>query len=80
LNIKVCFDVPYSFFYETFLILIRIQPDYIINVHKSSREVHIILLDLMNLEFSRQTSEKHSNIHENPSSGKELFRAEDRQT
>jgi hypothetical protein len=52
---------------EIFLILRRIRQDIIIEVHRASCKVKI----LMKLEFSRQIFEKSSDIdfHENPSSG-----------
>jgi hypothetical protein len=37
-----CFDFPYNFFSEIFLILGRIQLDIVINVHRSSCKVPVI--------------------------------------
>ena len=39
----VCFDFPYKFFSEIFHILGRIQLDIVINVHRSSCKVPVIL-------------------------------------
>ena len=52
--------------FETFLILRRIQCAIIINVHRSSGQVPVTLL-----QFSQQIFEKYSNIkfHETPSFG-----------
>jgi len=41
---RVCFDFPYIFFFsEIFLILGRIQLDIVINEHRSSCKVPVIL-------------------------------------
>jgi hypothetical protein len=57
---------------ETFLILRRIQPDIITNVHRPSCKLPVILAKfLLTFDGSRWIFEKSSNIkfHENPSGG-----------
>ena len=70
-NIK-CLFFLYNFFSETFLFLRRIQRGVIVNTHRPSCKVPMIIVGqvLIKLEFSRQIFEKYSNIksHENPSS------------
>ena len=61
---------------ETFLILRRTERDMIKNVYRSSCNVLVIVWQiLMEIEFSRQTFKKQSNmkLHENPSSGSRIF-------
>ena len=55
---NVCFDFLYNFLW-TFFILRRIQRDIVINVHRSSREVPIILVTFWwNLNFHDTCFEK----------------------
>jgi hypothetical protein len=67
-----------TFFSETLLILIRIHPDVIINVRRSSCTVPIIHVRFEgNLNFlDRFPKNTHIKFHENPSCGIELLRAE----
>ena len=76
LNIKRVFWFFLQLLFETFLILWRIQRDTVINVKRSSCRVSVIFLRiLIKLEFSRQISEKISNIkfHQNPPSGSRVL-------
>jgi hypothetical protein len=65
------FRFSLQLFSETFLILLRIQQDRIINVHRSSCKIPLLLQILMKLESSRQIFAKYSNVkvHENPPIG-----------
>jgi hypothetical protein len=72
LNIKCVFLFSVQLLSVTFLILRRIQPDIIINVHRSSCEVPVIVVRFYsNLNFLDRFFDKYSNIkfHENPFSG-----------
>ena len=46
LNINLCFDFIYTFFYEIVLILRTTQGDVVRNVHRSSCKVSVILVRL----------------------------------
>jgi hypothetical protein len=68
---KMCVLTPYTTLSKIFIILIRIQRDAIVIVHRSSRKVPVIIVKtLMRREFSRHIFENCLNIkcHENPSS------------
>jgi hypothetical protein len=59
-NKTFCFNLLYNYFSETFLTLRRIQQDIIINVHLSTRKIHVIIVRfLMKLnilsKFSKNT-------------------------
>ena len=72
LYIKCVFRFSLQLLYETFLILRRIQRDIIINVHRSSRQVPVILVRFYgDLNFLDRFSKKRSDMrfHENPSGG-----------
>ena len=72
LNVKCVFWFPLQLHCETFLILRRTERDTTTYVHWSSGEVPgILVIFLMQLEYSGKIFEKYSNIkfHENPSSG-----------
>ena len=58
---KMCFDFPYNLCLKQF-VLWRIQQDIVINVHRSSGEVPVILVILMKLNFSGQIFKKYSNF------------------
>ena len=67
---KCVFWVSLQFLSEIFLTVRRLQRDIIINVHRSSYQVFVILLRfLITLESSRLIFEKYWNItfHKNPS-------------
>jgi hypothetical protein len=65
---KMCVLISSATFVWNIIALRRMQQS---NVHTYSYEVPVIRVMLMKLAFSRQISEKYSNIkfHENPSNG-----------
>ena len=72
LNTKGVFWFSIQLLPETFLILWKIQRDTVINVHRSSHKVPVILVRFeWNFSFPDRFFKKSSNIkfHENPSSG-----------
>ena len=76
LNTNRVFCFSLQLLSETFLILRRTERDMIKNVYRSSCNVLVIVWQiLMEIEFSRQTFKKQSNmkLHENPSSGSRIF-------
>ena len=59
----MCCDFPQKILSETFLVLIRIHPDFIIKVLRSSCQVRAILVGvLIKLEFSPRILEKKPQI------------------
>jgi hypothetical protein len=74
LDIKCVFLFPLELLYKTFLILSRIHHVIVINVEDLHVKYPLFLSHLMKLEFSRQISQKNSNIKfdQNPSSGSEV--------
>ena len=77
-NIKCVFWFSLQLLFQTFLILIRIQRDIVLNVKRSKYSARYSCRILMKLEFSGQIFERNSNIkfHHNPSSGAALFHAD----
>ena len=58
LKIKCVFWFSLQLLSETFLILGRTERDIIKNVYRCSHKVHVVLVWLMNVEFSHQAFEK----------------------
>ena len=57
-ELKILFLFSLQILSETFLILTRTERDVVINVHRSSRKVSVVIVILMKTEFSRQIFEK----------------------
>ena len=53
-ELKILFLFSLQILSETFLILTRTERDVVINVHRSSRKVSVVIVILMKTEFSRQ--------------------------
>jgi hypothetical protein len=70
-NIKCVFRFSLQYFFETFLVIGKIQPDTVINMKMSSCKVPVILVGFQQkLNFWKNSNIK---FHKNPTSGSRIF-------